>query len=395
MERVSIFEKIGYSGDMPNEEEALQDRVRSLMRDAGMTQTQLAETIGITATKLSLSLSGSRRFSTFELAAIAENFHTTVDFLVSGKLPPRAALAARDDSDKSPGWEVAVKRAEALDETEAALNDLGIPPALSPLATWRRPSLSGLAIAVGPALADAARNLLRENFRDDMPGAIEDAFGIHVTAKPFGPGFDGLSWRSEDCRIIVINTDAAWSRQRFTLAHELEHHLAGDVDAEGLVVDRDVMSTNHRIPEMRANSFAAALLMPEQEIRERVEGAVTPALFASLIGVFLVSSDALAWRLKNLGLVNDAERSSFSHMSAAEAAREGGWEDRYLELVKHQSRQRPPEALVERSLRAFMAGDISAQWPARVLGCDADLLHEALDGAASEVADDKEPVFTP
>ncbi len=380
---------------MPNEEEALQNRVRSLMQSAGMNQTQLAEAIGITKPKLSLSLGGGRHFSTFELAAIAEHFHTTVDYLLSGKQPPTAALAARDDSHESPGWEVAVKRAETLDETEAALNDLGVATLISPLANWQRPTLSGLAIADGPTLADAARTLLADDFRADMPSAIEEAFGIHVTAQTFGPGFDGLSWRSGDCRIIVINTDAAWSRQRFTLAHELEHHLAGDVDTQGLLVDTDVMSTHHRIPEMRANAFAAALLMPEQEIRERVKGTVTPALFASLVGEFLVSSDALAWRLKNLGLVTDAERSRLSRMSAAEAALEGDWEDRYFELVKHQSRQRPPEALVQRSLRAFVAGEISAQWPARVLGCDADLLHEALDGAASEVADDKEPVFIP
>ncbi|MGC9536540.1 helix-turn-helix domain-containing protein [Streptomyces sp. UG1] len=380
---------------MPNEEEALQNRVRSLMQVAGMNQTQLAEAIGITNPKLSLSLSGDRHFSTYELAAIAEHFRTTVDYLLTGKQPPTAALAARDASHESPAWEAAVKRAESLDETEAALNDLGIAQGMSPLANWERPTLSGLAIADGPTLAEAARALLADGFRADMPGAIEAAFGIHVSAQTFGPGFDGLSWRSEDCRIIVINTDAAWSRQRFTLAHELEHHLAGDVDTRGLLVDEDVMSTHHRIPEMRANSFAAALLMPDQEIRKRVKGTVTPALFASMVGDFLVSSDALAWRLKNLGLVDDAERSRLARMPAAEAAREGGWEDRYFELVKHQSRQRLPEALVERSLRAFVAGDISAQWPARVLGCEADLLHEALDGAASEVAEDKEPVFTP
>ncbi|MFE0824751.1 helix-turn-helix domain-containing protein [Streptomyces sp. NPDC058847] len=380
---------------MPNEEENLQSRVRSLMDGAGMNQTQLAQAIGITNPKLSLSLGGGRHFSTYELAAIAEHFGTTVDYLLTGKRLPAAALAARDDSDESPAWEVAVKRAETLDETEAALNDLGIAQIISPLASWERPAFSGLAIADGPALAEAARALLVDDFRADMPSAIEAAFGIHVTAQPYGPGFDGLSWRSEDCRIIVINTDAAWSRQRFTLAHELEHHLAGDVDTEGLLVDKDVMSTHHRIAEMRANSFAAALLMPEQEIRDRVNGKVTPALFASLVGDFLVSSDALAWRLKNLGLVDGPERSRLACMSAPEAAREGGWEDRYFELVKHQSRQRLPEALVERSLRAFVAGDISAQWPARVLGCETDLLHEALDGSASEVPEGKEPVFTP
>lgn len=380
---------------MPNEEKALQDRVRSLMDGAGMNQTQLAEAIGITNPKLSLSLRGERHFSTFELAAIAEHFHTTVDYLLSGKQPRAAALAARDDSHKSLAWEVAVKRAEDLDETEAALNDLDIAVILSPLANWQRPELSGFAIADGPMLAEAARLLFAEDFRADMPGAIEGAFGIHVVAQAFGPGFDGLSWRSEDCRMIVINTDAAWSRQRFTLAHELEHHLSGDVDTKGLLVDTDVMSTHHRIPEMRANSFAAALLMPEREIRDQVKGTVTPELFASLVGKFLVSSDALAWRLKNLDLVDDVERGRLASMSAASAARVSGWEDCYFELVKHQSRQRLPEALVERSLRAFMAGDISAQWPARVIGCDADLLHEALNEAVSKPAEDKEPVFTP
>ncbi|WP_432054302.1 helix-turn-helix domain-containing protein [Streptomyces sp. bgisy022] len=380
---------------MPNEDEALQNRVRSLMDGAGVNQARLAEAIGISRPKLSLSLSGGRRFSTFELAAIAELFHTTVDYLVSGRDPSTAALAARDDSRQSPAWDMAVKRAEVIDETEAALNELGIAEVIAPLADWERPALGGRAIDAGPALADAARPRLADDFRGDMPGSIEAAFGIHVTAQAFGSGFDGLSWRSRDCRIIVINTDAAWSRQRFTLAHELGHHLAGDVDREGLVVDADVMSTRHRIQEMRANAFAAALLMPEEEVRERVGRTVTPSLFASLIGVFLVSSDAMAWRLKSLGLVDDTQRTALSRMSAAEAALAGGWQDRYFDLVRHQSRQRLPEAVVLRSLRAFVAGDISAQWPARVLECDPGLLHEGLDGAASEVADDKEPVFVP
>ncbi|MBF9072517.1 helix-turn-helix domain-containing protein [Streptacidiphilus fuscans] len=380
---------------MLHEDEALRDRVRTLMSDAGMTQTQLAETIGITTSKLSKSLSGDRRFSTYELAAIAEHFLTTVDYLVSGKQAPAAALAARDDSGASEAWEVAVQRAQALDETEAALNDLGIEPDLKALAHWTRPALSGLAIADGPKLANAARELMPDGFRDDMPDAIESAFGIHVAAESFGVGFDGLSWRTDDCRMILINTDVAWSRQRFTLAHELGHHLAGDVDTVGLVTDKNVMSTNHRIPEMRANAFAAALLMPEQEIKDKTKEGVTPWVFSKLVGSCLVSSDALAWRLKSLKLISEADRCKLSRMTAAEAALEGDWTDLYLQLVKHQSRERLPEALAMRSLRAFVAGEISAQWPARVLDCSSDLLHEALDGAAGEPADDREPVFVP
>jgi Zn-dependent peptidase ImmA (M78 family) len=286
-------------------------------------------------------------------------------------------------------------RAQTLDETEAALNDLGIEPYLKVLEHWRRPTLNGLAIADGPKLAEAARGLMPDDFRNDMPTAIEAAFGIHVAAESLGTGFDGLSWRTEDCRLILINTDVAWSRQRFTLAHELGHHLAGDVDTIGLVTDKNVMSTNHRIPEMRANAFAATLLMPEQEIREQAKDGVTSWSFSKLVGNYMVSSDALAWRLKSLNLVTEADRYAFSRKSAAEAAHEGGWADRYLQLVKHQSRERLPEALVLRSLRAFVDGEISAQWPAKVLDCDPGLLHEALDGAAGEPGDDREPVFVP
>lgn len=383
---------------MPNEDEAIRHRVRTLIESNDVNQQELAKTIGTTASKLSKSLNGTRRFSTYELAAIARHFHTTVDFLVDGKEPSRGALAARNDSHQSEGWKQAAARAEELDEIEAAMNDLGVAPHAD--FAWERPALSGLAIADGPELATAARQILDgHGFDADMASAIEAAFNIHVVAERFGAGFDGLSWHTDDSRIIIINTDVVWSRQRFTIAHELGHHLAGDVDDVGLVKDLNVMagaSGPARIAEMRANAFAAALLMPADAVRaECPGGTVSTTRFASMVGKFQVSSDALAWRLKSLGLIGDEQRMSLSQMSPEDAAAEGGWIELYQDLFKHQARERVPEAITVRALNAFLRREVSARWAAKAIGCEVDAVHRAFDGYSVEPADDKDPVFAP
>ncbi|WP_052509108.1 helix-turn-helix domain-containing protein [Kitasatospora griseola] len=383
---------------MPNEDEAIRHRVRTLIESNDVNQQELAQTIGTTPSKLSKSLNGTRRFSTYELAAIARHFHTTVDFLVDGKMPAKGALAARDDSHRSEGWKRAAARAEELDEIEAAMNDLGVAPHAD--FVWKRPALSGLAIADGPDLAAAARRILDEHgFEADMASSIENAFNIHVVAERFGAGFDGLSWHTDDSRIIIINIDAVWSRQRFTIAHELGHHLAGDVDDAGLVTDLDVMaraSGPMRIAEMRANAFAAALLMPADDVAAKCpDGTVSASQFASMVGEFRVSSDALAWRLKSLGLISDEQRLGFSQMRPEDAASDGGWIELYQDLFKHQARERVPEAITVRALNAFLRREVSARWAAKAIGCEADVVHQAFDGYSVEPADDKDPVFAP
>ena len=97
---------------------------------------------------------------------------------------------------------------------------------------------------------------------------IENALGINVLIEAFGEGFDGLACATSSFRLIVVNSRIPWSRQRFTLFHECGHILAGDGSDAGYYVDGDVMGAGDRIEEMRANSFAASMLMPETDIRE-------------------------------------------------------------------------------------------------------------------------------
>ena len=102
----------------------------------------------------------------------------------------------------------------------------------------------------------------------DLPALVETAFGADVAVVALDEGFDGLSASSDDAKLIVLGTSAVPARQRFTLAHELGHLLAGD--DQGVHLDKDIYDrAQAKDPsEMRANSFASAFLMPEDVLRE-------------------------------------------------------------------------------------------------------------------------------
>src|SRR5260370_21206397 len=72
----------------------VRERVLGLIESSGLTRRAFAERIGLDESKLSKSLSGARRFSSLDLARIAEMCQVTVDWLITGEEPP-LAMAAR------------------------------------------------------------------------------------------------------------------------------------------------------------------------------------------------------------------------------------------------------------------------------------------------------------
>lgn len=107
--------------------------------------------------------------------------------------------------------------------------------------------------------------------------------GAHVSGVTFSP--PGLP------PLVVLNSDQPADRMRWTLAHELGH----------LVM--------HRFPtanmEEEANKFAAALLMPERDVRPYFNGRkIDLALVASMKPEWKVSMQALLMRAKNLGFTD-------------------------------------------------------------------------------------------
>jgi Zn-dependent peptidase ImmA (M78 family) len=103
---------------------------------------------------------------------------------------------------------------------------------------------------------------------------------------------------------ILLNRDDHPNRVRFTCAHELGHYVNNSDDPVANYRRTDLRgplaSTGQDQDEIFANQFAACLLMPEWEVRERFQNG---ASVAELAFQFRVSGDAMSWRLKNLHLL--------------------------------------------------------------------------------------------
>ncbi|HCB1752727.1 ImmA/IrrE family metallo-endopeptidase [Klebsiella grimontii] len=105
--------------------------------------------------------------------------------------------------------------------------------------------------------------------------------------------------------VISYNPQDSHNRIRFTLAHELGHHVLGHTQHGRMFreyTNPDWNSGNY-IEERDANSFAAELLMPREAIsmiinRDKIYS--IPVL-ASQFGV---SEEAMYWRVKNLGYMS-------------------------------------------------------------------------------------------
>jgi Zn-dependent peptidase ImmA (M78 family)/transcriptional regulator with XRE-family HTH domain len=381
----------------------LVERVRRVINRSDSTNAEFAERIGIDPTKLSKSLNGARRFTSFELAAIAAEARTTVDWLLTGEEPERALIAARHSAREiDDTLQAAEGRVRELADVASALDKLVDRPSLAALP---EAVSTGRPLDDAAAMADGFLAILRKTdssvaFRTDPAATVEGLFDIGVACEQFARGFDGLALNSSRYRFIIVNTSNAWSRQRFTLAHEIGHIVAGDGSHSGLCVDQDVMATGQTVQEKRANAFAACVLMPHDELHGAVdtESGLDERGFGRLVGRFCVSPSALAWRLKNLDLVNDDERARLGSMPMKKAAERGGWSARLAELTMDQSRTRHPAKLAARTVKAFATGAVSARLVATVLNTEPEAVLAAWDQvteAAPTATDSREVVFQP
>ncbi len=136
------------------------------------------------------------------------------------------------------------------------------------------------------------------------PVRIATELGIDVFEAELEPSVSAAIVKKvgRDPSILLSKIDHP-NRQRFSCAHELGHFIrrsTNDPDAFEYVDFRDPdSSTGEREEERFANTFAANLLMPEKEARERYRA--TPSS-VELAFTFKVSQESIVNRLKNLGL---------------------------------------------------------------------------------------------
>ena len=356
----------------------MEDRVRALVEQFGGKQEAFAEAVGLDPTKFSKSLNKKRRFTSLELARIADFSRVTVDWLLQGD-EGQTALAARVGTDGA-SVEAAISRAVRLAEARDNLEFLDIH-----LERPESPEPKGaLWVEQGKHLAEFALEHLGVPSvlgpSETFASAIERAFGIDVCLADLGEGCDGLAYCTATSRILLVATSGNPTRQRFTMAHELAHLLGRD--SQQIHVDENVMAkTGQReASEMRANSFAATLLMPETLISERLHAVtVTEHRFAELAMELMVSPSSLAWRLLNLKVISDEERRTFGALRSVDCASITDSMKEYASWVEASSQERIPIRLLQDTLQAYVEGKATLQPAANLIEVPVDALRRAIE----------------
>lgn len=348
------------------------DRVRELIATTGLSQHAFGEQVGLDDSKLSKSLAGARRFSSLDLARIADLCSVTVDWLITGAEPPLAVAARQTGGSASS----ALAEARRLATMRSDLASLGYPQPWQPPA-WR--STSGSWAQHGAWLADMA--LKRTGgLPADLVTAVESVFGIDVVVTDLGDEFDGLTTTSDDVALVLLATSRVPARQRFTLAHELGHLLAGD--DQGIHLDKDVFDPAlRRDPsEIVANAFAAAFLMPEPRLREAVGSRGLDELgFADLASDLAVSPSTLAFRLRDLRLIDGGTCERFRAITAQRAASLSGRTAEFAARVTAAGQVRPPGLLTRDAFAAYDSGLTTLRPYANLIGADVDELRRTLE----------------
>lgn len=372
-------------------------RIRAARRRAGLDAAALAEQVGLTRDKLSKIENGRRRVTPRELPALAQALHVPLSSLLGATDTGRPALAlAHRVAATAPESATSGARVRAIEilQAEARLGKYSeLPPRqLSPggAATEQlvatefatTPRTAPEAQRQGRVLAEEVRRILELGIAEigDLPGLVEMHFAADVALSPLGEGSDGLCAHEGEAALLVVNTDYPTGRTRFTLAHELGHHLLRDprdVIEEQL---SDMFRTSYI--ERRVNAFAGHLLLPLKAVVTTLvwlgcnrddliaANARGRAALGYLMVRYGVSLPCTLSQIVEAGFLTvTAKRDLADKLRAGELVRAAGRlisEQPGPEKTTHE--QRPPSRLVAAALEAARAGHVGMNTVAVLLG---------------------------
>ena len=160
--------------------------------------------------------------------------------------------------------------------------------------------------------------------------AVEGA-GVFVFKRSFKQReVSGFCLADDEFPVIMINNSTPFSRQVFTLIHEVAHLLAGTsslTTKDGRFVER--MQGADRLLEIACNQLAAEVLVPASSFPwQDIDTADLEASVGRVARRFNVSREVILRRIHDRGLVDDATYEDYAAAWAeqAERARGGGEE---------------------------------------------------------------------
>jgi transcriptional regulator with XRE-family HTH domain len=251
----------------------------------GWSQADLARRLGRTQTALSLWEGGKRVPGLDDLMDLSDALDCELGyFFPPDEVRQPIAMLLRGTAERIASRELE----KLLDQLLAEAEQRGLPPQT---------------INVGATTpARAVDELLEKAKVQQPPVPVQDlaaACGLIVITRPMPDELSGLVFDMDDAAVIAVNSGHSDNRQRFSVAHELGHHLLSHHDRFHIdLTEGDPPGYDWQI-ERAANEFAADVLMPREMVLDEYERIQDTHRLAKR---FKVSELAMGYRLVNLGL---------------------------------------------------------------------------------------------
>lgn len=255
-------------------QQELGQRLRDARDGCGLKQEDVAQHLGVSRATVAQIELGNRSVSGLELSKLAYLFARDIQDLVAEDFVEDDlvhALFRSETVSDGDGVKKALRDCMALGRELSNIEDLlRINRSVTTVASYSFPVPRSKweAIQVGAqAAAEERRRLGLGSAPMGDPIAMLEGQGIRTGLVPMPSDVSGLMVSHFRVGLfIVVNQTHPAVRQRFSWCHEYCHVLL-DRDSKGLV---SRVSERDDLREVRANSFAANFLMPEEGVRHFV-----------------------------------------------------------------------------------------------------------------------------
>ncbi len=255
----------------------LANRLRIARESCGMTQDDVARALGLSRPAVVQLEQGKRSVSSLELQKLAFLFGRDMRDFFREEFRAEDAIVAlfRAEGDAADHESVVERFREciALGRELTNLEQLlGIARDLAAVAHYPLPTphKKWEAIQQGERIADEERRRLGLGTAP-VPDMVEllETQGVRTAVVELPPDVSGLTISDAQVGLFTVANAAhhVW-RRRFSFVHEYAHVLV-DRERSGLI---SRASRKNDLPEIRANAFAAAFLMPREGVRQFIVG---------------------------------------------------------------------------------------------------------------------------
>lgn len=291
-------------------------RLQEARKARGLTQQEVADSLGFSRTTVTALEKGERRTRPDELIQMARLYGRPVGDFVGARAPIsdftvqfRTSVANLDSRQSQDELRQAVESFQRLCEDYLYLENLNEAPlSQSYPRQYKTEGTSPEVAAEDVASSERNRLALGDGPILNLRDVLENDVGLRVFSIELPSRVAGIFGYTEELGgCIAINARHPQDRRRWSLAHEYGHFLTSRFRSEVSMLGRQ---GRPRAGERFADAFARCLLMPTASLRRRfnevsraASGKVTAAEICRLAHQYSVSVEAMMLRLEELRLL--------------------------------------------------------------------------------------------